>query len=434
VRRGNRQRLRESYVDARSPVLLWTVAVLAIVMVAGACSSSSKHTSANSTSTSPSTGASGSPQASGSPIKVGFICSCSGAFGTALVVAEDVYKSWVNTINVSGGINGHPVQIVTEDDGGVPGTSISDVQTLLSDHVVAIADWSAVDQTWASTVQSAKIPVVGAEITEVPFYSNPDFYSPGTTEDAIPAAVALTAKEAGATKLGYVYCAEEVICAETGSLISSAASKYGEPLVYKAAISETAPNYTAQCLAAQQAGVNALNNGDIDSVFERVATDCARQGYHPVYLSSGNSFESSMLSAPGIKDSSWYNSGNLPYWDNVPAVEAMNAAVNKYYPGLVDKPVVWAGESTVSTWAAGLLLADAVKAGGLTASDTPTAAEITQGLEALKGDTLDGLAPPLTFPAGQPHPIHCWFTFRIQNGVPSMGNGGNVTCESGTTS
>jgi branched-chain amino acid transport system substrate-binding protein len=349
-------------------------------------------------------------------------------------VGKDVYKAWVNTVNASGGINGHQVQLVTEDDAATPGTSISQIQTLLSDHVVAIVDWSAVDETWASTVQSAKVPVVGAELTEVPFYSNPDFYSPGATEDAVPAAVALTAKAAGAAKLGYVYCAEQAICAETSTLIGQAAQKYGAPLVYKAAISATAPNFTAQCVAAQQAGVNAINNGDIDQVFERVATDCARQGYHPVYLSSGNSYESSMLTAPGIKDSSWYNSGNLPLWVNNPQVQAMNAAVNKYYPGMVGKPNTWAGEATVSTWASGLLLADAVKAGGLTATDTPTAAEITRGLESLKGDTLDGLAPPLTFPAGQPHPIHCWFTFRIQNGVPSMGNSGNVTCETGSTS
>jgi hypothetical protein len=171
--------------------------------------------------------------------------------------------------------------------------------------------------------------------------------------------------------------------------------------------SGTAPNYTAQCLAAKDAGVNALNNGDIDAVFERVATDCARQGYHPVYLSSGNSFDSSMFSAAGIKDSSWYNSGNLPCWDKQAAVQPMNAAVNKYYPGLINKPAVWTGESTVSTWAAGLLMADAVKAGGLTATGTPSAAEITQGLESLKGDTLEGLAPSrrvnLTpFTAGSP--------------------------------
>jgi hypothetical protein len=129
------------------------------------------------------------------------------------------------------------------------------------------------------------------------------------------------------TKLGYVYGAEQAICAETGNLISQAAQKFGEPLAYKAAISATAPSYMAGCLAAQQAGVNAINNGDIDAVFERLATHCSHRGYHPVYRSSGNSHEPSMLTAAGIKDSSWYNSGNLPFWDITSAVLAMNATV-----------------------------------------------------------------------------------------------------------
>jgi branched-chain amino acid transport system substrate-binding protein len=45
----------------------------------------------------------------------------------------------------------------------------------------------------------------------------------------------------------------------------------------------------------------------------------------------------------------------------------------------------------------------AVKAGGLTPSTTPSPGEIVTGLQSLKGDTLDGWSPPLTFAAGQPH-------------------------------
>ncbi len=62
------------------------------------------------------------------------------------------------------------------------------------------------------------------------------------------------------------------------------------------------------------------------------------------------------------------------------------------------------------------------------------AAEIVTGLESLKGDTLDGWAPPPTFPAGKPHPIDCWFTGKVENGVPSVANNGQVTCQHGSTS
>ena len=75
-------------------------------------------------------------------------------------------------------------------------------------------------------------------------------------------------------------------------------------------------------------------------------------------------------------------------------------------------------------------LQDAAKAGGLGANgSTPTSAQLTTGLQSLKGDTLDGLAPPLTFPAGQAHPVHCWFESAMHNGAFSLPDGTATTCE-----
>ena len=111
----------------------------------------------------------------------------------------------------------------------------------------------------------------------------------------------------------------------------------------------------------------------------------------------------------------------------------MNTTVDKYYPGLRKNVDVFSEYSAMG-WISGLLLNDAVKAGGLTPSETPTSAEITKGLESLKGDTLDGWSPPLTFAAGQDHHVDCWFTEQIKNGVPSLANGGQTTCENGSSS
>ncbi len=110
----------------------------------------------------------------------------------------------------------------------------------------------------------------------------------------------------------------------------------------------------------------------------------------------------------------------------------MNTAVDKYYPGLRSDATSW-GESDVMAWVSGLLLEAGIRAGGLAASSTPTAAEVVQGLDSLKGDTLGGMAPPLTFAAGKPHPVDCWFTTRLKSGVPSLVNGDKATCESGAS-
>ena len=76
---------------------------------------------------------------------------------------EDVYKAWANTVNESGGINGHHVQVITKDDAGNPGTAATEVQALVSQHVVAVVDESLVDPVWASIIQKANIPDVGGK-------------------------------------------------------------------------------------------------------------------------------------------------------------------------------------------------------------------------------------------------------------------------------
>jgi branched-chain amino acid transport system substrate-binding protein len=411
-------------------------AAVAAVVVVGACSSSSKPASSNPTSAG-STSASGSAgstaQATGVPIKVGFMCTCGGPFGATDVPIEQVYKAWVNTVNASGGLEGHPIQLITEDDEANPGTAVSNAQTLISDHVDAIADMSLVDQTWASAVQKANIPVVGVGTANNPFNTNPDFYPEAQTNDSAVYSNIATAKAEGATKLAYFYCAEAATCAESLPQWKKLGQQLGVPVVYTASIAAAQPNYTAQCVAAEQAGIKALFIGHGSPVVARVAADCNRQGYHPAYFTEGLGYASLIQNSPGINQNLWSPYENLPYWVNAPEVQTMNTALDKYYPGLRTNPNTFS-EQSAGAWVSGLLLRDAVKAGGLGASDTPSSAEIIKGLESLKGDTLDGWAPPLTFAANQIHHVDCWFTGHLQNGVNMLANGGKVTCGTPTGS
>ena len=364
---------------------------------------------------------------SGAPITVGVVCTCSGSFGADIKAAEETYEAWVNTVNKAGGLSGHKIQLTLEDDAGNPATSVSDAQTLVSDHVDAILDFSILDQTWSTMVQASKIPVVGGDETETPYYTSPDFFPEGQTNDSVTNANVVTAKTAGATNLGDLYCAEAPSCAEGVPLIEAAGSKLGVPVVYNAEIAATAPNYTAQCVAAQQAKVTAIFVGDASSIISRVAANCAQQNYSPVWVTEGEGFGLQMAATPDLKSKLWSDYGTAPFFDHIAAITAMNAAVDKYYPGLRNNQNAWT-QIAAEAWASGLLLGDAVKASHLTASGTPSPAVITKGLDSLKGDTLQGMAPPLTFKAGKDHSIDCWFTARVVNGVPKVVNGGRVTC------
>lgn len=388
--------------------------VLTIALASAACSSSSSSTSTG--------------QASSQALKIGFMCSCSGLYGSESLILEKVFTAWTKTVNGDGGISGHQVQVTYENDQGVPGDAVVAIQRLISDHVDAIVSASLVSETWAAAVQQAGIPVVGMQNNSDPtFEQYSDFYPVGQTFSNQMYSLLAEAKLGGATNVGEVYCITVSACEATVNLVQAAGKELGVPLVYKAAISDTAPSYAAQCIAAKQAGATALYVASAESVLKSVAYDCSLQGYNPVYPWALTATGTGEFSFPGVTKGLWMESANYPYFGNIPAIQALNAAMDKYYPGARKNPVQW-DETAVSTWASGLLIEDAVKAAGIPASAAPTAAEVVKGLESLHGDTLQGLAPPLTFAAGKLHVVNCWFETRALNGVPEILNNGKPSC------
>jgi branched-chain amino acid transport system substrate-binding protein len=90
----------------------------------------------------------------------------------------------------------------------------------------------------------------------------------------------------------------------------------------------------------------------------------------------------------------------------------MISAFKKYQPKLMSDPN-YNGEVD-EAWVSGLMLAKAVEDGGPGAKITNT--EILKGLHSFKGETLGGMAPPLTFKAGKPNTVDCWFWMTTKNG------------------
>ncbi|MDA8045049.1 MAG: ABC transporter substrate-binding protein [Actinomycetota bacterium] len=411
------------------------IAALAIFAGLTACSSSKSPSSTSNTTaagSSATTSASGGGTATGSPINVGIICDCTGALASAGADGPAVYRAWASSVNAQGGLNGHPVKVFLVDTQSNPANATSAVQTLVnSDHAIALVDWSNLSPVFASAVAAAKVPVVGANVSELEMYQSPYFFSQGQTEDSLYASIIGAAKSAGATNLALFYCAEATQCQEGIKPLQDVGAQLGLPVVYTGEVAATAPNYTAQCLAAQQQHVTGLFIADIALVQLKAAKDCNQQGYHPIYVIDGVVLAPGDLTNPGLKDQTAAPVSNLPYFDtSSPAVQAMDNAVNKYAPGTLTNSD-W-NEFASLMWPAGLLLADAVKQGNVGANGaTPTAAGIMSGLEGLNGDTLDGWAPPLTFPAGKAHPISCWFVAQVKNGQFLLPQGTKVSCQNG---
>jgi branched-chain amino acid transport system substrate-binding protein len=365
------------------------------------------------------------------PITVGLLCTCSGPFGGNLKAASEGYQAFVDTVNHAGGINRHRIKLMILDDKATPGLAQTNAQTLINDKVDAIVDMSELDSVWAPTVQKSHIPVVGESADNATFYTYSDFYPEEGTSDYAQFGAVAAAKAAGATNIAMLYCAEAPVCAEGVPGVQAAGAKLGIPLVYSAAISATSPNFDAQCLAAQQAGATALYIADGPSVIVEAAQNCVQVGYVPIFGIPGVAYSPLIAASSGINKNLHAGFQGVPLFSNAPEVKKMNAAYDNYFPGLrANYTTTDFNEHSVTAWAAGLLLQDAVKAGGLTSKGTPSAAEVVKGLLKLKGDTLDGMAPPLTFKAGQPHPIHCVFEGSVVGGITSVGNHGKAVCGS----
>lgn len=396
--------------------------VLAVLLL-GACGSSSPGNSAKGLAPASSTVAGSSP--AGAAITLGTICSCSGLEAGQLSALGRVAQAWASSVNAGGGINGHPVKLIAMDDGANPATSLQDAKQLVEqDHVMAIVgETSLVDATWASYVAAHGIPVVGGASFETPFLTNPDFFPSGTQLLVNQFGVIQLAKETGATHVGVMYCAESPVCASLVPLASGAAKLYGLQAT-ATKVAATAPSYTATCLAAKSAGVNALYVADNYSVVQRFIDGCAQQGYKQPVVNTAAGFSNTWLADPNLNGTKLSAFDANPLDTSFAPVAHFQDALKRYAPGLISSSQF--NPDAILPWAGGELFAAAAAAAHIT--PTSTGADVKKGLYALKNETLGGLAPPLTFTPGKPAFIACYFAQEIKGGKYTSLNGNLPTC------
>src|SRR5207248_18502 len=153
-------------------------------------------------------------------------------------------------------------------------------------------------------------------------------------------------------------CAESPACQELVQPEKDASKKYSVPLAYLTAVSASAPNYTAQCLAAQQAGADTLFIADAVSVVEHVAKDCNTQGYKPWVIASDGAVASAFNKLPGLSNKFLSMQPQIPFFvNNTPATQTMIAAFKQYEPGLTNDPN-YNGE-VVEAWTSAAALGEA---------------------------------------------------------------------------
>jgi branched-chain amino acid transport system substrate-binding protein len=318
------------------------------------------------------------------------------------------------------------VRVITGDDGGDPSTSQSLVEQMVTkDHAIAFVGNIVPLTVQASLayLERQHIPVIGVySATQTDFHS-PVLFPASTEINALSDGNIKLALAAGKKKLGFLYCVEAPACTQSYNYLirDGHARADGADPAYSSSFSLTQPSFTAQCIQARQAGVDFLFLGGDGNSLQRVARDCAAQGYHPQYEAVSLGVSASMQGDPRL-DGMLATQASFPWMaSDTPAQAAYQEAIRTYAPGLVGS-----GASS-NEWTAGQLAVAASKYLGA----NPTSSQFLQGLWTIKNNDLGGLAPPLTFNANGNSSVHrCYFSIQLRGDRFVDPSHGKYTCPS----
>ena len=333
---------------------------------------------------------------------------------------------WVAAINQQGGLGGHPVKHLTYDDGGDPARHRAQVQEAVETQraIAFLANGEVVSgQASVGYINDKKIPVVGGTGGEAWAFTSPMYFPQLSTGDALWQSVirglAGQLVPAGKLKLGTLICVEAPACDQSDSTFSSEAPKLGLSHVYKGRASLAQPDYTAECLAARNAGADAILPILDQTSAVRAAASCARQGYRPIWALAGQGVSDYFKDDPNLVGT-LASSGTFPYFQTgTPATDEFQAALRRFGSKLTN------GVGLSVGWTAGKLLEKAAAR----MAEPPTSAALLEGLWSIAGDDLGGLTGRLTFTRNEPpKPFVCWFNLAIVDRRWTSPDQGRVHC------
>jgi branched-chain amino acid transport system substrate-binding protein len=341
----------------------------------------------------PSGGGGGGPK---SEIVLGAVGVHTGVIGDILAPIEHGARAWGGDINARGGLNGHPVRIIFADDGGDPGKALSIGRKLIEqDKIVAFYAEQAPGtlQVYIKLAEKAGIPIFGA------CSCNPDAAESANMFSATLGAFqgmnwshTMMAFKSGKKKLSIFYCREVAICSKGAETIEKKlAPSLGLEVVHTANVSMAAPDYTAEMLAAKNAGAEVIVTYVENPTTLRIIRSGKRQNYKPL-ISSQMSAHDERIFKHGKEDAEGVQIGaSMWHWDN-PKMADFKVAMGKYVPGGI------LGSFSMNSWVNGKFLEILSKSWP---DQNVTGKDVINSLYAVKGETIGGLVPPLTFKEGQ---------------------------------
>ena len=329
----------------------------------------------------------------GADIVLGSFGVQTGVLGAVTRPAPAGVRAWAASLNSRGGLNGHRVRLVVGDDGGEPArTQVVVRQMVEQDHVVAFLNhFSFTLYAALPYLESKGVPIIGGTNASEDEDKSAIVFQPllGADDGIAWSFLLAIAAQTPKKRIALVYCREVTQCENQRGKIKSKLPYAGLQFVYEAQVSLAQPDYTAEMLAAQRAGAEVVM-GLLDTAsLIRLARSAHRQGYHPI-LNGPHNLEADQTFTSGEELEGLLVPSRLPPYKSSPKMADYRDAMAKYQPG---EPLGGYGSGG---FVAGKLLEKLAPVIG----EPVTSQALITALYTLRGETLGGLLPGVSFPRG----------------------------------
>jgi branched-chain amino acid transport system substrate-binding protein len=369
-------------------------------------------------------GASTGPKAE---IRLGSVGTESGPGGGIFLGGLHGAKAWVADVNARGGLNGHPVRLITVDDGGDPSRAVAGAKRLVEeDKVQAFFATRSLftEQAYAPYLEERRIPIIstcGCNPVDGPSPMTFDGYiNPNGGGVWMHMGPILT--ETDKRQIALFYCREAPICQIVRDNTIKAQKDLGYTVVFEAQVSIAQPDYTAEVIAARNAGADAVASVMDNASTLRIARSMARQGWSAPYSSQFSNHDERVLTNGGKDVEGFLISGATAAWSSSPLMADYRAAVDRYVSGGVKSDFgagAWVGGKLMELIAAGF-------------GATVTNEDFLTGLYGLREETLGGRIAPTTFVQGShDRTNHCMVPIQVRKGAFVAPHGDTFSCAPG---
>ena len=325
------------------------------------------------------------PAAAQDAYTIGLTGALTGPPASTYAPAVDALRIYIDRVNAAGGVNGHKINLILEDDGAQPSKAAANAKKLISQDNVMLLLVASLSSTYAPAIaesKNANVPLLFAAVCPQSVYPPAEplqFCTTGFASHYDSQATLDFVKTAakGPVKIGFSAMAIPLSRGEI-DYAEELSKKVGMTPVDKEVIPPPAADYTPFATKLKDADPNWVFSWAPWVTQVRTLEALRKLGWQGDYIAWGHLEAESELKR--LKDSKFYTiNSNAMFQDGLPIqkqIEEAAKAANSKYPA----------DTMAEGWIAGMVIEAALKSAGWPASP----AKIQAAMENLNVD-LKGL-------------------------------------------